>query len=223
MSKVKTILIINPNSTENVTDGIREAVRQFEYSEGGFEFKFAYVTAPETAPPSINDAVTSVESAMICYDHVTKLYQNNIFSGIIVACFSMHPLIQMLREWTSSPVLGILDASIGCSLLYSSKKFGFITTGPYWINEFEDAVRNFIGASSSERYAGTICTNLGVVELRTRSANEINEIILSKAVELSESRNAKTIILGCAGMYLINKIIIVSLKNYRNGWYGTKD
>lgn len=54
--------------------------------------------APPNAPASIDDFTTSVLSAAACYPSlVGELLRHDAF---IVACYSDHPLIQMLREGT---------------------------------------------------------------------------------------------------------------------------
>lgn len=60
-------------------------------------------------------------------------------------------------------------------------------------------MRDTVGASSSERYVGTTCSDFEVVELRTAKKASVNAKLIQCAQELVD-KGARTIILGCAGM-----------------------
>lgn len=188
---MKNILLLNPNSSEEVTEGLRNVVA----SANNEEVTIATESAPKEAPKSINDTATGVQSAVECYK---RDYSN--YDGVIVACFSQHSLIPMLKEkYRFKQIIGVLEASITAALLSPAKKFGFVTTSTHWIDEFENAVRDTVGASSSERYVGTTCSDFEVVELRTAKEASVNAKLIQCAQELVD-RGARTIILGCAGM-----------------------
>lgn len=187
----KNILVLNPNSSEEVTEGLRNLVSKASDDN----YSITTESAPPEAPTSIYDTPTGVKSAIECYKRNYTQYD-----GIVVACFSQHPLIPMLRErYKYKQIIGVLEASISAALLSPSKKFGFVTTSTHWIDEFQNAVSAAIGATGSERYTGTTCSDFEVVELRTAKESTVNAKLIKCAQTLVE-RGARTIILGCAGM-----------------------
>ena len=188
---MRNIILLNPNSSTKVTEGLKSEVANA--SDG--EYTITVESAPPEAPESIYDTASGVHSAAECYKRNYTSYD-----GIIVACFSQHPLIPMLRErYKYKQTIGVLEASIAAALLSPSKKFGFVTTSTHWIHEFEDAVTQTIGSTASERFVGTACSNFEVTELRTAKESTVNAKLIQCAQSLVE-KGAGTIILGCAGM-----------------------
>lgn len=63
-----------------------------------------------------------------------------VYSGILIACYSVHPLTAKLAKLLSPEinVAGIFEASISMALsllpppIGSYEKFGIVTTGKYW-------------------------------------------------------------------------------------------
>ncbi|KAJ7275280.1 Asp/Glu/hydantoin racemase [Mycena haematopus] len=110
---------------------------------------------------------------------------------------SEHPLISMLREATTKPVIGILEASIAQALL-CGQRFGIVATGTgYRYNRYAE-VRHVLGGSS-DKFAGLAPSGLGVVELREGDRQHVESSMKKASGEL-EGLGADVIILGCAGM-----------------------
>ncbi|KDQ60433.1 hypothetical protein JAAARDRAFT_126183 [Jaapia argillacea MUCL 33604] len=193
-SSWSTILVINPNSSKSVTEGLRAALKPLEEPFGQqLKINYLYCTGHPDAPPSIDDAVTSTLSAAACFPYIP--YDQH--EGFLVCCFSDHPLTHMLRQVTDKPVVGIFEAAISHALLVG-KRFGIITTGVAWKVPLSDGVRSFMGGVS-DRFVGVECTGLGVVELKTGSARKIEDAVKAASVRIAE-RGADVILLGCAGM-----------------------
>ncbi len=104
------------------------------------------------------------------------------YDGVLVACYSVHPLVEELSaafESRGSAVLvtGIFEASILTSLsLVSthpgssslSQMWGIVTTGVYWERHLADGVRVFLGqdeAAANSKFAGVFSTGLNAGDL----------------------------------------------------------
>ena len=173
-----SILVINPNTSTHMTDGLKPILENIRYSDINFD----YFTAPSresvTLPdggivhglPSINSGDDSVTSALHCRPFVEPYVPQ--YDGFLVACYSAHPLVGMLKEEiqrheetcpSTGPrkyVTGIFEASIVTSLsLISSFRlsgnpglakaqvpdtFGIVSTGSVWETELSHAVKEML-------------------------------------------------------------------------------
>ncbi|RMJ22866.1 hypothetical protein PHISP_06260 [Aspergillus sp. HF37] len=135
-----SILVINPNTSTHMTDALRPILESLQYSD----IQFDYFTAPpEPATPSdgrtiqgiasINSGTESSQSALHCRPFLEPLVPK--YDGFLVACYSAHPLVGMLKEKvrklereSSMPpgsrrrryVTGIFEASVLTSLSLTS-------------------------------------------------------------------------------------------------------
>lgn len=226
------ILVINPNTSIHMTEALKPILERLNYAD----VRFKYFTAPnETLTidgrlcepiASINSGEDSAKSALNCTSVLELVPQYDAF---LVACYSCHPLVGMLRqqirntEQTNSPrkkyVTGIFEASVTASLSLISafdfaspgalkkkqmeETFGIITTGSAWKDELTRGVTEMlVGQGSSSRFAGVETTGLTAVELHTTAWDEVERRIIEATQRLL--RNAPSpvgaICLGCAGM-----------------------
>jgi Asp/Glu/hydantoin racemase len=203
------ILVVNPNSSTSITDRLSESI------EAPPGVQLTWWTAPSEAPPSIDDQETSDSSAAICLPRILELCKSTtsaalaggterLFDGILVACYSDHPLIALLRINLVDPpirVLGILESSVAHALLLPQpaplNKFGVVTTGKTWEPVLEKAVMSFLGVTNSERFAGVRGT--GIEVLGFHGSDEVGTGV-EEAVQALVKDGAGIIILGCAGM-----------------------
>ena len=123
----------------------------------------------------------------------------------VVACFSAHPLVPALRELTSSPVHGILEAP----LLFAStlgSAIGILTTSPRWVPLLKHDVHSL--NLSSLNSCGVVSSGLSVLDLehlpRDQVVGRLSEVAKH---ELDEKRGCDVIILGCAGMVGLEQVI----------------
>lgn len=98
------ILIINPNTSTRMTDALKPIVTNLNYNNVQFEY-FTAPTQSVTLPddghvikpvPSINSGEDSVQSALHCRPFVEPLIPQ--YDAFLVACYSAHPLVGMLRS-----------------------------------------------------------------------------------------------------------------------------
>ncbi|KAF7310709.1 Transcriptional factor [Mycena chlorophos] len=185
------ILVINPNSSASVTKGLEESLIAPPKTV------LTFYTAPPDAPPSIDDATTGTLSAVSCFRDIQDKDLIGQYDGFLVSCFSDHPLVALLREATSKPVLGILEASLAHSLLVG-KRFGILSTGSGFRYDRHDEVRKFFGGASA-KFAGIVMTGLGVVEIREADQDYVAKRLKEGSKELV-ALGCDVIILGCAAM-----------------------
>ncbi|KAJ6574865.1 Asp/Glu/hydantoin racemase [Mycena capillaripes] len=197
------ILVINPNSSQSVTDGLEETVRAPP------ESTITFYTAPVNAPPSINDATTGTLSAAACFQDIVEKGLIDKYDGFLVSCFSDHPLVHMLRETTTKPVIGILEASVAHSLL-CGHRFGIVATGTGYKYDRYTEVRKVLGGSS-EKFAGMAPSGLGVVELREGDRQHVESMMKKASGELARM-GTDVIILGCAGMAGMEELVQTGVK-----------
>ncbi|SJX62680.1 related to DCG1-involved in nitrogen-catabolite metabolism [Sporisorium reilianum f. sp. reilianum] len=198
-SPEKAIYIVNPNSSSVITSAL--AANLNPQTPPGCTLQ--YVTGPPSSPSSIQDVSESVISAaetfraLVASSPGADLAQHPA-SAFLVACFSDHPLVGMLRcKAPLKPALHLLEAAV-LHALCAGARFGVLTTGRSVVADVEAGVRRVMGGNS-DRYVGTHATGLGVVELQTGSRAKVEDKIRRGAQELV-GKGADVIVLGCAGM-----------------------
>lgn len=173
---MKKILIINPNSTKDITDGIAESLDPYCPPN----CQLYYFTAPAHAPPSIRDYVTGIQTAAACFDEMINTGAFERFDGFLVCCcectsshsrlllladvvslfdiVSDHPLQHMIREHlgptSSKPCVGMFESGIAKALLVS-RQFGIVSTAKDFKPLLQKGVSSFLGASGSDRFVGS--------------------------------------------------------------------
>lgn len=191
-----TILVINPNSSESMTRALEPILADLLHPA----LTLRYHTGPEQAPPSVDDYTTSVASAAHTFDSlVPRLGRTEQVDAYLVACFSDHPLVEVLREYTTKPVLGIFEASMMHALALG-QPFGIVTTGRYWEGALKNGAKRIFGTEDlGGAFLGVASTGMTALELHKMDAGVVAERI-EAAASLLVTRGAKTVIMGCAGM-----------------------
>jgi Asp/Glu/hydantoin racemase len=190
------ILLINPNSTRSMTDACLASVRATLPTN----VELTGYTAPYPAPTAVESATDAIMSTEACVRDLAKHAAPNgetvqNFDGMIVACYSLHPLVDALREAYDVPVIGIMEASLYVARMLGAR-FGIVATGQR--SKFKQA--DYVAAYGlSHFYVGSEATNLGVLELESRDRNEVLKRVGAAAKALA-GKGADTILLGCAGM-----------------------
>lgn len=182
-----TIFVINPNSSQHVTDGINRAVDPMR-AVSPVPIEARTLTQ---GPPGIETQahVDGVIAPMLV--HCAKLEKQA--SAFVVACYS-DPGLAALREQSRHPVLGIAEASI-LTAMTLGQRFGIISI----LSKSIPRHMRYLGAMGvMDRLAGDQPLELGVLEL----ADETRTFERLKAVgaSLRDTSMADVLILGCAGM-----------------------
>ena len=181
------IVVINPNSTQVVTDGISAALEPLRM-EGGPAIDC--LTLAEGPPGVETQAHVDGVIAPMC-----RLIEanDNAASAFVVACFS-DPGLHSAREATRKPVFGIAESSLLMSLTLGDK-VGIIAIRPGSIPRHARFIR---GLGIGERFAGEIAVGLGVTEL----ADEVVTFgrMCETGERLRDEKGADVVIMGCTGM-----------------------
>ncbi|EPS43031.1 hypothetical protein H072_2983 [Dactylellina haptotyla CBS 200.50] len=190
----RSILVINPNSTTSITDSLKQMLEPLVPADTILSF----FTGPPSAPRSINDSVTSALSADACLPALMPYIPHH--AGFVVACYSEHPLVPLLRQYTSKPVISIFEASITHALLLKGPGgWGIVTTGKVWEDLLSISVGNFVGEEGSG-FEGVESTGLNADELHSVGPDEVRKRIGDAVVRLVGRGDVRVICLGCAGM-----------------------
>jgi Asp/Glu/hydantoin racemase len=211
----KKILVINPNSSESMTDSLDQLISSLDHRLP-FSAEIRTYTAP-SGPPSINNENDAeVSAGIVLSDLETELSQYDAF---LVACYSVHPLVGMLRERLASHqhVTGIFEASMSTALSLlplgfreTRSKFGIVSTGTHWENALSEGVKMFLGLDeprSCGKFKGVETTGLSAIELHTAPPEEVRRKMMEATKRLVRKRDVKVICLGCAGMAGLDGIV----------------
>ncbi|KIW72442.1 hypothetical protein PV04_00636 [Phialophora macrospora] len=168
------ILVINPNTSQHMTDALRPVVDSLALPSA----QYTFFTSPAPGIPSINSPADAAESAKICLPHLIPLLEHH--DCFLVACYSQHPLVSLLKSECAKltrkgdhghthggagagagagarprkSVTGIFEASVLASLSLidpsdaggeAAPAFGIVSTGKIWETALQKAVEEFVG------------------------------------------------------------------------------
>lgn len=111
----------------------------------------------------------------------------------------------MLRELTTIPTVGIMEAGI----LFGSQvggKVGVVTTDKRWEPLLEHEIQGDLGLGH-QCGAGVMSTGMTVLELEELPKEKVHQGLAVTAVKMVKEREADVILLGCAGMVGLDKIV----------------
>ena len=181
------ILVINPNSTEAVTQGIDEAMAALRIPGGP---AIDCMTLKE-GPPGI-ETQQHVDGVIPHLLHLVREREAE-YSAFVIACYS-DPGLHSVRESTAKPVLGISECGI-LTALTLGQKFGVIAI----LQKSIPRHLRYMGAMGvMDRLAGELPVGLAVTELsdQKKTFGRMVEV----ATALRDVHGANVIVMGCAGM-----------------------
>jgi Asp/Glu/hydantoin racemase len=188
------ILVINPNSTQAVTDGIDQALDPLRLAGGPV---FECVTLAE-GPPGIQtqrdvDGVIAPLSKLIAS-------RDHDCDGFVIACYS-DPGLHSAREVTRKPVLGISECGV-LTALTLGHRFGVIAILAGSIPRH----LRYLGAMGvTDRLAAELPVGLQVTELA--DAGRTRERLIATGRQLVNDHGAHVVVMGCAGMAQYRKAL----------------
>jgi Asp/Glu/hydantoin racemase len=186
--------VINPNSTQAVTDGIDRALDPLRLADGPV---FECVTLAE-GPPGIQtqrdvDGVIGPLTRLIAS-------REQDCDAFVIACYS-DPGLYSAREVTRKPVLGISECGV-LTALTLGHRFGVIAILAGSIPRH----LRYLGAMGvTDRLAAELPVGLQVTELA--DAGRTRERLIATGRQLVESHGAHVIVMGCAGMAQYRKAL----------------
>ncbi|KAK3681267.1 Asp/Glu/hydantoin racemase [Podospora appendiculata] len=215
------ILVVNPNSSTTMSHGVEEAIRSIGLSESTEIYVY---TAPPESPPSINDGDDIQASSEIVFKDLTTNGNLQQYDAALVACFSVHPLVERLGELQGSrgklAVTGIFEAGVLASLALlttpplntvPARKWGVVTTGKWWEAHLTQGVNTFLGVdprSVNDKFAGVESTGLDAGDFHGGvDPSVIREKLKDATKRLLGQGAVDCVVMGCAGMAGLENII----------------
>jgi len=186
------ILVINPNTTQAMTDEIGHAARQA--ASAGTEIE---CVSPEAGPRSIEGFTDEVLASYHTVDIVARTAGQ--YDGYVIACYG-DPALSACREVADAPVVGIAEASFYLASLVAHK-WSIVTVLPRVEPLLEELVKR---NGMEHRCASIRCTPLTVLEIEA-DIERTKRMMLEEARTAIEHDGAEAILLGCAGLGPIDK------------------
>ena len=181
------IVIINPNSTEAVTVGMRAAVKPLLQPDGP---RIECVTLSGGPPGIETDQHVAAAVQPIC-DVIRE--RQDAASAFVIGCYS-DPGIREARAIGGTPIFGIAESAM-LTAMTRGARFGVISILEQSIPRHE---RYVCELGFEKRAAGDRAIGLGVTELA--DGEGMFARMLEVAVRLRDEDGADVLILGCAGM-----------------------
>jgi allantoin racemase len=186
MTRVRKILVINPNSNQKVTRNLAEALQPLSF-EGGPEIDCMTLAEGPFGVETQADveSVTMPLRALVAAD--------NSANAFVIACYS-DPGLQVCREATPRPVFGIAEAGV-LSALARGDRFGVIAVAQRSIGRHLRYLRQMC---LMDRFAGERPLEMSVAEAASGDGTLARMIDIGR--ELKDKDGANAIVMGCAGM-----------------------
>lgn len=182
---MSTLVVINPNSSQVVTDGIDAAVDPLR----AFGVPIRCLTLAE-GPPGIE---SQRQADLTIAPMLALAAAQQDAAGYVIACFG-DPGLHALRDQTTLPVVGIQEAAVMTALTLG-QRFGVIAILPPSIPRH---LRAFGAMGVLDRLAGDRALGLGVAALADPDQSLAAMIATGK--RLRDEDGADVLIMGCAGM-----------------------
>lgn len=181
------ILVINPNSTDSVTQAIDDAMAPLRMPGGP---RIDCMTLRE-GPPGV-ESQTDADAVIAPLCRAIRDGEPET-AAFVIACFS-DPGLHSARETTTKPVLGIAECGI-LTALTLGHRFGVISI---LARSVPRHLRYIAAMGVAQRLAGDLPIGLGVTELGDSSSG------LGRMVDagrrLRDQHGADVLVMGCAGM-----------------------
>ncbi|PQE19288.1 hydantoin racemase protein [Rutstroemia sp. NJR-2017a BVV2] len=218
---VKTILLINPNSSKSMTEGLDTLLSTLNPQPSVHVQTY---TAPPPSPESINNETDAELSTKVVLSDLESSLGS--YDAFLIACYSVHPLVSAIRERVKPDVyvMGIFEASVMMALgllpqgngrrlkTGGGKKegFGIVSTGKYWEEVLGEGVRQFLGVDDGvncDRFKGVETTGLNAGELHSVEPEIVRKKMKDAVKRLVGGRDCSAICLGCAGMAGMDEMV----------------
>ncbi|KAL0936857.1 hydantoin racemase [Colletotrichum truncatum] len=190
-SATTNLLCIIPISTTGMTDSLSRLYP----STPGVAITFIDGRDLDECPPCIENHEQALSSTEAVLPRVTSYLNSHAVDGVLVCCFSDHPLVYALQEKFQLPITGIFQAALE-EATEDGEKFGIVTTAHAWEDILTVSVKEL---GFQKHSAGVASTGLGVLELESLDRQTVLERIATSSKRLIDNET-KSIILGCAGM-----------------------
>jgi len=183
------ILVINPNTTKEMTDAIEKTAR----ANAAADTQLTFLT-PQEGPRAIENSYDAAIAAFHTLELIRK--NENKFDAFIIACGS-DPGVGAARQITRKPVAGIGESAMmtACSL---AGKFSVISpavpggTGGTWDGVY--------ALGLEKRCVSVRCIGKGVLDGFFIENDELVEMLYQAGKQAVDEDGARALMLLCAGM-----------------------
>jgi allantoin racemase len=180
------ILIINPNTTQSMTEKVGHAARLV--ASLGTEI---VARNPLTGPASIQGEADGEAALPGLFEEIDKA---DGFDAMIIACFDDTGLYSARRR-TKVPIIGIGEAAYHYAMLVA-ERFSVVTTLAVSIPVIQENIMRY---GLSGRCGKVRASNVPVLELE-RPGSTARETISDEIASALLHDGSDAIVLGCAGM-----------------------
>ena len=182
------IFVINPNTSESMTDHIREALESVKRSDTELT-----VTSPANGPDTIESAYDEAYAIPPTLELVKKANAEG-YDAVILACFS-DPGLEAAKEISAIPVVGIEEATLHMAAMLGAK-FSIMTPRKQRIASKCEHVHM---RGLTHFLASVRSLDLSVAETDADPAKTKRRLMETAKIAV-ETDGAEVIIMGCAGM-----------------------
>ncbi len=188
------ILVINPNTTQAMTDEIGIAARAVARPDTAID-----CLSPDGGPRSIEGFA---DETIAAYHTLAKVAETQgQYDGYAIACFG-DPGLHACREISDVPVVGIAEAAMHMASLVAHR-WSIVTVLPRVEPFLAEAVHR---AGLDDKCASIRCTPLTVLEIEA-DIERTKRLIVEHAQLAIDEDGAEAILLGCAGLGPIDKLM----------------
>lgn len=182
-----SIVVLNPNSSQSVTDALSEALEPLRFSTGP---AIRCATLAQGPPAIESDEQVAAVVEPVC-DFVREHEDDS--GAFVIACFS-DPGLRQARETCARPVFGMAESGL-LTALARGRRFGVISILESSLARHLSYIRE-LGIEA--RLAGDLPLGLGVLELQDRTV--ALDRMTTVGARLRDEHGADVIVMGCAGM-----------------------
>ena len=186
------ILVINPNTTQAMTDDIGRVARAAAAPGTAIE-----CVSPDAGPRSIEGFADEQLAGYHTLDLVAR--SRGTFDACVIACYG-DPALAACREVSDVPVIGIAEASFHLASLVAFR-WSIVTVLP----RVRPLLQELVHRNGMEmRCASIRCTPLTVLEIE-EDLDRTKRMMVEEGRAAIEHDGAEAILLGCAGLGPIDK------------------
>ncbi len=181
------IAVINPNTTQSMTDAIAAAAR--EVAAPGTEV--VAITA-RSGPVSIEGHYDEAVAAVGLLETIRA--EGDVYDAYVIACFG-DPGLRAVREMVRGPVLGIAEAAMHAATMVATG-FSVVTT----LSRTRIIAEHLVHGYGMERLCRKVrAIDVAVLDLDNPASDAKSRVLAECRRALAEDGSA-AIVLGCAGM-----------------------
>ncbi len=186
------ILVINPNTSESMTDAIRESARR-----GAGPGVNVDVVSAARGPRSIEGNLDHCLASVGVLERIAGSIGK--YDGYVIACFG-DPALEAAREMVDCPVVGIAEAAMHMACFVGSK-FSVISVLDRARPTTEELVRKY---GLWEKCASIRTTGIAVLDLERDPERAATRLEEEGRIAVQEN-GAEVLLLGCAGLTGMNE------------------